>query len=260
MVTGQRRILLCDAGPDAGSLADQLNQLIGELPPEAEPKPTVRTYGNLVVLSLLSPDKTDALFAQPGGGSLGTKPGFTAALSQCRPTGAALVGYLDIQGVVKALDEGVEKSNDKDAVAQWPKIREALGADRLPTGGADVRLRREGLGRPHVRLDRWSPHRPAVAAGRPAARCRPVEASSPRTADRVAASRLDLAAGFDAIHDGIGTFSPDVAAKVDEVLGHVNDQAGINVRRDLLGSLGDQWVTYSDRSIGGSSVLGSVVW
>ncbi len=253
-----RLALLCDAGADAGSLSDQLNQLIAELPPDADPRPTVRTYGNLVVLSLQSPDKTDALFAQPGGRALGTNAKFTAALAQCRPTGAALVGYLDVQGVVKALDEGVQRSNDKDAVAQWPKIRASLGLGGFRqvalTSGFDGK---DWVDRTFASTDGGHTGLLSMLDARPLDG--DLLGVVPRTADRVAASRFDLAAGFDAIHDGIATFSPDAAAKVDQTLGQVNDQAGINVRRDLIGSLGDQWVTYSDRSIGGSSVLGSVL-
>ena len=253
-----RVAVLCEAGADAGNLADQLNQLVAELPPDADLKPTVRTYGNLVVLSLLPADRTDALFGQPAGGTLAGNAKFTAALSQCRPSGAAVVGYLDIQGVVKAIDDGVQRGDDKEAAAQWPKIREAMGLG----GFRQVALTAGFDGKDWV--ERTFASTDGTHAGLLSLLdARPLDADLlavvPRSADRVAATRLDLAAGFDAIRDGIAQFSPDVAAQVDQAIAKVNAQAGINVRRDLLASLGDQWVTYSDRATGGANVLGSVM-
>ncbi len=253
-----RVAILCDAGPDAASLSDQLVQLIGELPPDAEVKPAVRTYGNLVVLSLLSADQTDELFAKPAAGGLGATAKFNAALGQCRPATAALVGYVDMEGVVTAVDEGVQKANEREVSANWPKVRATLGLSGLRraawTAGFDGK---DWIERTFVSTDGRHAGMLSLLDARPLDT--DLLSAVPVTADRVAAARLDLAAGFDAIHDAIATFSPDAAAKVDDALGQINDQAGINIRRDLLGSLGDQWVSYSDRSVGGSSVMGTVL-
>ena len=249
--------LMCDAGPDATALADQLNRLVADLPPDADPKPVVKTFGGLVVVSLGA-----AMPAGPGAGtmleSLATNPKFTAAMAQCKPDGAAMVGYVDAEAVVAAADDGVQRSGDRDAADNWPKVRDVLGLNGFRrvalTAGFDGK---DWVERTFASTNGQHDGLLALLDARPLDA--DLLAVVPRSADRVAATRLDLAAGFDAVHDAIGKFSPDAAAKADEQIQKVNGQAGLDVRRDLLGSLGDQWVAYSDRSIGGSSITGSVL-
>jgi hypothetical protein len=253
-----RVAVLCDAGPDAASLSEQLDELIGELPPDADPRPTVRAYGSLVVLSLFPPDQSDGLFAHAPADALGSSGKFTAALGQCRPAGAALVGYADVEAAVSAADGAIRKVGDPGQVDTWSKVRTSLGLD----GFRQVALTAGFDGRD------WMERTFASTDGRHAGLlslldARPLDADLlgivPRSADRVAAGRFDFAAAFDALHDAAVTFSPENAGHVDDAVNQVNGQAGINVRRDLLGAIGDQWVTYSDRSIGGSGILGSVL-
>ncbi len=245
--------LLCDAGADAPALGQQLNGLIDQLPPDAEPRPTATVTNGLVVLSLGS-------FVPPGTGgrSLAQSADFTAALAQCKPDGAAIVGYLDVQAVVVAVNKGVAQFGDRNTITSWDKARDALGLDGFRRVATSAGF--EGKD--------WVERTFASTDGTHAGLlglldARPLDADLlaivPQAADRMAATRLDLAAGFDAVHDAVGQFSADAARQVDQRLAQVDAQAGMDVRRDLLGSLGDQWVTYSDRSVGGASVTGSVL-
>ncbi len=252
-----RLAILCDAGPDAATLVEQLNKLVGELPPEADPRPKVTTHGSVVVLSLGPVQLAGSGFGT-GAESLAGDPKFTAALAQCKPDGAAVFGYVDVQAIVAAVDDGVTRSGNPDAVSGWPKARDALGLLGFRRVAATSGF--EGKN--------WVERSFASTDGGKAGLlglldAKPMDADLlavvPRTADRVSATRLDLAAGFDALRDAVAQVSPDTGRQVDAALGQVNSRAGINVRRDLLGSLGDQWVTYADRSVGGSSVTGSVL-
>ena len=244
-----RLAVLCDAGPDAPAVRLQLTQLLSDLPPDVEPRPTVTTTNGLVVLAMGQP-------LPPAG--LATGKPFAAALAQCNPAGAALVGYVDVQGIVSAVDAGVARANDPDVTRNWPKVRDALGLGGLRqaamTAGFDGR---DWVERSFASTDGTKTGLLALADGRP------LDADLlsvvPVTADQVSASRVDLAAGFDALHDAVGQFDPGVAGQVDDFLARVDRAAGVNVRRDLIGSLGDQWVAYADRSIGGTGTAGTVL-
>jgi len=61
------------------------------------------------------------------------------------------------------------------------------------------------------------------------------------------------------IRSSIEQFDPSVAEQFDAGLARVNMVAGVDIQRDLLDPLGDQWVMYTDRTIGGPGLLGGVV-
>ena len=240
--------LMCDAGPDATALFQQIETLLGNLPPDADPKPTVTKTGSLVVLS----------FGTPATGGLATAANFTTALAQCKPDGATVVGYVDMQGVIAAIDDGVAHGGQPEASEMWPKARNGLGLSGLRrfamTAGFDGKdwVEREFAGTDGSKAGILS-----------LLDARPLDGDLlsvvPQTADRVSASRLDLAASFDAIRGAITQVNPDAAKQVDDGIEQVNQMAGLDVRRDLIGSLGDQWVTYADKTVGGTGVLGSVL-
>ena len=47
--------------------------------------------------------------------------------------------------------------------------------------------------------------------------------------------------------------------QADAALGQVSQMLGLDVRKDLLGALGDQWVLYADPAIGGYGFAGTVL-
>ena len=244
-----RVALLCDAGADARMLAQQLSSLVAQLPPDAQPRPTVTVAGSLVRLSIGT---------TTGVGQLATAANFTAALGQCKPDGAAMVGYVDVQAMVAAIDTAFTHGPQTDAQRLWPKAKQTLGLSGLRraamTAGFDGR---DWVERQFASTDGSKTGVLALFDARP------LDADLlsvvPRSADRVSASRFDVAAGFDALRDAVGQFNPDAAQQVDGAIGQVDQMAGINVRRDLLGSVGDQWVTYADRGIGGTGLAGNVL-
>ena len=245
-----RLAVMCDAGADAPAVRLQLARLLSNLPPDVQPRPSVTITNGLVVLAMGQP-------LPPTG--LATGRAFTTALAQCHPAGAALVGYVDVQGIVAAIDAAAAAAGSHDSdVTKWPKVRDALGL----TGFRQAAMAAGFDGRDWV--ERSFASTDGTKTGLLALTdARPLDADLlsvvPVTADRVSASRVDLAAGFDALHDAVGQFSADATAQVDDVLAKVDRAAGVNVRRDLIGALGDQWVTYADRSIGGTGVTGSVL-
>ena len=246
--------LMCDAGPDGPMMVQQIESLLAQLPPDAQPHPTVTTTGSMVVLALGK--------IPPVGGGLATSAAFTAALKQCHADGAAVVGYADMQGVVTAIDAAVAHGQNADATRVWPKAKAALGLTDLRqfamTAGFEGKdwVEREFAGTGGFAAKGSGGIASAFDA-------RPLDADLltvvPRSADRVSASRADLAAAYDALHDAVRQFDADSAAQVDDAINKANAIAGINLRRDLIGSLGDQWVTYADKTIGGTGVAGSVL-
>ena len=71
------------------------------------------------------------------------------------------------------------------------------------------------------------------------------------------AGHLDLGKTWDAIHDGVAKLNPQAQEVMENGISQVNAMAGIDVRKGLLGSLGDEWVSYTSPNVGGSGMLGT---
>jgi len=128
-----RLALLCDAGPEADRLATALTRIVAQIPPDG-PAVTAKQYGSLVVVAFGPALAVDQLFAHPNAAeALAQSPAFTAAIAQTHNQ-PLLVGYVDMQRIVKATDETIQHINQPEPTAIWPKVRDALGLGGITQG------------------------------------------------------------------------------------------------------------------------------
>ncbi len=62
-----------------------------------------------------------------------------------------------------------------------------------------------------------------------------------------------------ALHGAIQQFDPETGQQFDQFFAQANAMLGLDIQKDLLNPLGNQWLLYTDRAVGGPGLLGIVV-
>jgi hypothetical protein len=252
-----RLAMLCDAGDDAPALAERIGKLLEQAPQGQGPLPTVKTYGSLVVLAFGTPASIDADFAQPPAQSVATAPKFVAGLAQVQHD-PAYVEYVDLDAVVKLVDDIIGKMGDPKVADRWQHARVALGLagihNGISTGGFDGA---DWMTQAFVSSSEGTTGLQALFHESPLSK--EILNAVPQAADRMAVVKFDLDALVGNVRDIIAQIDPSTADQIDGGLAQINQMAGVDLRKDFLANLGDEWAFYSDREIAGPGVLGSVI-
>ena len=245
--------LLCDAGAGADAL-------------EAKLKPMVQMAGGMVQLQRVNGatvvfmgGMTPTLEGIFGGKSepaaLTGQKDFAAAIAHVQK-GAALTFYANAPALVKLGDDA--SAMDPDAQQHWPPIRDALNLKALTqtafTCGFDGN---DWMTQGFVGSTGTDRGLTMLLGGKPLAK----ESLKvvPADATWMAAGTMDLAAVFAEVKNVAGKVSPDGDEQMKEGLSNVNEAAGVDVEKDVIDTLGSEWVGYSSPSIGGSGLMGMVM-
>ena len=73
------------------------------------------------------------------------------------------------------------------------------------------------------------------------------------------AFRFNAAALVQQVKAAAGQIDPDVAQQMQMGLDQLNKMLGMDLEKDVLGILGDEWTSYCDPHLGGDGMLGLVV-
>lgn len=251
-----RLAMLCDAGAEADALSRDLSRIIARAG-QGGPPVTSKKYGSLVVVAIALPAAVDQMFATAPVEALAKSVAFTRAMEQV-PGDAIAAVYVDAQGLVQQADDAVQRIGDPKATALWPKIRDGLGLGGLRqavwTSGFDGR---DWCDQSFVGTDGGK--RGLVSLFTAAPLSDDALAVVPKSASSVAAGQFDLAALVRSVREVVESIDPNVAEKVDFGIGMINGVVGVDVQKELLDPLGNQWVCYTDRSVGGPGLLGAVI-
>jgi hypothetical protein len=244
--------LLCQAGADTPKMVKHLSALVQRVPKDAPPIRAAQVGGDMVVVSL-GFERAEMAVAS-GGKSIAQEAGYRAALANVHKS-PVLALYVDFDGIMKQVDGAVSKFAEPPVQAQWKKAFEASGlggmkrliltegfegADWGSRGYADVPGPRKGL---LTMLD-----------GAPLSD--EMLSLIPRTSTVAGVGRFDFAKFFGAIRAGVAEFDSGAAQQVDEGLGQVRQMIGLDIERDVLAPLGDEWAYYIDPYTGGKSFAG----
>ena len=226
-----RAALICDAGADNAALLRLFRKLVSIANGSGL---VAGSADNLVWLTAPNerPDQTST--------GLNTSDAFTSVMSHLQPA-PALAIYLDIKSGLNLVNTAATR--DPNAAHIWPGVRNALGltdisAIALTTGfdGPDWAS--------SACLIAPAPRTGLLAAIEPAAPDPALLARVPDSATLVSATRFDAGKFLDSITAAFAT-NPDASKTFHMGLGAANMFLGRNLRNQILGSLGDQWVTYS---------------
>ena len=250
--------LLCDAGLDAASLAHELSVAVAQIPAEPGlPPPVVKTYGTLVVVAFGTAAQVEAAYVKPPADGLTTRPRYVAAMGQVASPSTEVVAYVDVAGTVKQIDAATGRNATPEQANQWAAARDAL--DLAGVESAALAAGFQGRDWCEQTFVGFAPNRPPPALFRSTPLDPACLAVVPKSANSFSASRLDLGTVADGVRTVLSRVDPRRgAADYDGAVAQVNRLAGLDVRRDLLGSLGDTWVAYTDPAVGGPGLLGGV--
>jgi prepilin-type processing-associated H-X9-DG protein len=250
--------ILCDAGTDAPALAEQIQALLKQAEDQNPgPMPTVKVYGTLVVFAFGTPASIDDRFGRLPIDPLSKAPAFIAALAQVQKD-PALVEYIDAPAAVELVDDVLQKQNDQPTIDRWTKARDALGLT-----GLHQMIASTGFDGRDWETDAFVGTSDSTTGILSLFHGTPLSAeilkAVPQSADRLTAGKFNLDAFVGSVRDLIAEFDEGTAGQVDNAIAQINQAAGLDIRKDFLATLGDEWCAYSDRAVGGPGLMGTVV-
>jgi len=250
--------LLSQAGSEAAELQTQVQGLLKQAGEPPVPVRIVRV-GDLVALTVGYEKGEDAIAGGAGGGkALAGDSDFTAALEQVSKDGV-VTGYVNFEKLLALGDQAVAKVAPPDAQQMWPKVKDALGLASMKR----VIFSQGFSGK------EWET-RAFVAAPEPRTgfigglfNARPLNddiyRAIPQNVTMAGAVYFDAAALVSGIKSAAAQVDPNAGQVVDQVLSQVSQTVGIDVEKDFLGTLGDQWAYYVDPSVIGRGLLGITI-
>ncbi|HSI33953.1 MAG TPA: hypothetical protein VK986_10240 [Tepidisphaeraceae bacterium] len=238
-----RLALFCEAGPEAKAIADRITALVKQLPPDAPVNVRAQVWpGDVLVVSTF---EIGARVEE----SLSQREPFKAALKHGRPD-PALVAYLDLEKVVNVASLGITLAADDNTKTLWRQILATTGLGGvkrlLYTGGFDGQD--------------WGTQAfvdaPAPRAGLLAnlLSTKPVGDDllewAPKGTTWLAATRMDLAEALRLTRVVTSRLAPEQGLQLERAIEQINALVGLDVQKDLLAALGDQWLVYTSEQTG----------
>src|SRR2546423_489883 len=237
-----RLAMLCEAGPDAPQLLATLKDLVAKAQQAAPVPIEVKEAKGVVAVTIgkMSPSFDPLLRGSGAGDSLATDQAFKDAMAQVGKE-PSLAFYVNAEGILATAEQIIKQQGDEQVKANWPKVRDTLGLGGLKriiyTGGFDGKDWLDAVfisaPAPRVGLLKLADSAPLTPD---------LLKIAPKTSTYLAAGRFNLAGLVGAIREGIGQFSPEARQQIDQGLQQVSQMLGMDIEKDLLGSLGDQRV------------------
>lgn len=237
-------------GTDADALVRQLRQLTAQAQPPF-PLKVVHT-GELVAL-MVGYENADGALGGPGK-SLADDATFKAALGHVMkdPVAAVYVNYEKLLDTIA----NVAKTADPNAGDTFVKVRQSLGLTGLKrviaTSGFDGKdwgtMAFVEAPEPRTGLLKLISSEPMSQQ---------TLAIIPQSATMAGAGRADLSSLLPTLRQTLREVHPEMADQCDEMLKNLTQQSGVDIEKDLIGSLGDEWAYFTDPTIGGTG-LGSL--
>lgn len=250
--------LLCQAGDEAAALKRQIDDLMKQAPPDAQQH--IKTYeaDGLIGVSVGYADLGKALSGKGDNDkSLASDAAFKSALGHAGKQ-PAVVGYVDVARIVDLINTAVDREGPPDAKQNWPKAREALGLAGLKqivwTSGFEDRDWAD-----HVFIAAPGPHKGLMTMLDAGPVTDEALAAVPQTATQVAVGKFDAAKFLNTIRDIARDIDPKAGDQIDQGLKGLSDHLKVDLEKDFLASLGDEWAYYADPNTGGRGMLGMVV-
>ena len=249
-----RIAILCDAGDEAAALTKDLQTAIDHAGKTPTPV-RLSVEGQLVVITVGTAVPVPIVKGRP---SLQGDATFIDVMGQLHQKPVAAI-YVNTAGVVKAIDAAPARGKrSMREHGQWVKVRDALGL--ASARGAGWTGAFEG--------QNWS-SKVFLAAPSPRVGvftlfdAKPVSDDTlkliPATATMAGAGTLDLAKTLGDVRSTAGKVDPTAPAEIDKGLDRFRTMTGLDLQKDVLEPLGDQWAFYSSPQVAGTFSLATCV-
>ncbi|MCL2701198.1 MAG: hypothetical protein FWE88_05840 [Phycisphaerae bacterium] len=274
-----KAVLVIDLGKDKETFADALDTLLGMTPlAEYSTETTIggqkfmtfspffdATFawgyeGNLFIVGLNGAEK-DVLGIKPAA-SLAANKSFAAAMKAVAAGPAQVAYYADVERLMPQLlawekmlvnDENSWMDDRSDMPRREPKVAKALaalGLDNVTALAGATTIADKGL-LSRCKMFSPAPHKGLLAMfnGKPLTKAE--LASLPGDSDFAAMCRMDAATTLARVREIITAINADAGEQFDEALAAIGKETGVDIEKDLLGSLGDTWTLTMASSQGG---------
>jgi prepilin-type processing-associated H-X9-DG protein len=166
--------------------------------------------------------------------------------------------YMDVKGVLADVDRAVQQFGEPQAKEMWPKVRDALGLSGVRRAIWTEAFEGKEWGS-RAFLDAPGPRKGLVSLLDAEPVTDDMLKAIPQTATIAGAGRFDLHKLLTVARTAVKEVDAHAADQMDQALAEVTKQVGIDIEKDLLAPLGDEWAYYSDPMTGGKGLLGAVV-
>ena len=243
--------LICDAGPEAGALLEQLKKVVLKI--EQPPFPIkVEEQGGVVVLAI---GKVDLSAKAKPAAALAGRREFVEAMGRVGKEPVVAV-YADAEGILTQFEAVLARFAPGDARQKWALVRDALGLASLKrvmwTGGFDGK---EWASQAFV-----SAPAPRTGMVKFLVDAPPISEKTlktiPATATMAAAGHFDFGGLLGTIREAVRKIDANASAEFEAGLDQVKQAIGMDLQTDILDTLGAEWAMYSDPAVGGSGILG----
>lgn len=248
-------VMLCAAGKEAEAIKDRVQVLLDKAGPTPFPI-SVIIHDDLVAVVVGYDNPKDAIpNGGPEGRSLAHDPDFIKSLEQVSKEGF-VTAYFDVEKTLSLAEVLTLNFAPREIQQNFLMVRDKLGLKGIKraiwTEGFDGK--------------EWSSQ---VFVSAPAPRTgllgsliegKPLSAeiiqSIPENASIAGAFHFDLAGLVDAVRTAAGQINPEVKQNVDQGFDQVNQIIGMDVQKDFLANLGDEWAYYNDPAVAGNGIVG----
>ena len=266
-------VVLIDLAKDKAAFDAHLQKLLGLI--GKQHKPTQVSVGNLSYHSFTTPVGPcstgyvgNVFFVSLGEGvpmkiasvvngkakSLANLAKFKTAMKEVVGEQVQMAYYADVPRLLTAAEKLTPTSQPATAPAgqsEFRKIIKAMGVDGVTAVAGASNIVDRGF-HEKCRIFSPAPHRGMlmVAAGKPLG---PAAMSGiPADADYVAAINLDPAKALAEIKRAATAIDPGAGKQFNGMLAEACEQLGMDIEKDLLAHMGDQWTVVSAPSLGGT--------
>lgn len=242
--------IIWQPGADADALAKQLEQLIAQAP---VPFPVKVVHQDSIVALLVGYDNPDLGLAGRVTKPLAEDAAFKAAMGHLDIKEDVSAAYVDYDHLFGMVDDLIKASGETQVQAIWPKVRDDLGFKGLKRLAAASGFDGKDYAT-EAFLDAPEPREGLLSLvnGKPLGG--EILAAIPRAATMAGAGRFDLAGLYDVLHRTVSHVHEDAIGQFDNLLEGVKSDSGVDIRKALLGSLGDEWAYFADPTIGGRGI------
>jgi hypothetical protein len=244
-----RLAILIDAGKDAAALSEQITKLIALIPQDVPVRVKVAVWPGdvLVVSNFEMPEKSEETLAQ--------REQFKSAMAQGRPD-PAFAMFFDAEKVI-AMASTVLNVNPQTGPT-WRAVLMSTGVAGIKrvvvTSGFDGKDwgTQAYVEAPQPRM--------GLLAGLldPTGVSDDVLKWAPRSSNWVMATRFDFGGLLAGVRGAMARIEPRASKDFEGALGEFTKLTGVDVQKDLLMPLGDQWLAYNSEDTG-RGLLGLVL-
>lgn len=239
--------IIWQPGPDADRLARQLEQLVGQAP---VPFPVKVVHQDPIVALLVGYDKPESALAGRVTKALADDDMFKAEMGRLSVKDAVSAAYVDYDRLFGMVGDLIKSSGEADAQTIWQKVHDDLGLKGLHRlaaasgfDGKDYAV--------EAFVDAPEPREGLLKLVNGKALSDEVLAAIPQNVTMAGAGRFDVAALYDVIRHAAKDVNADVVGQFDAFMQGIATDSSVDVRKDLLDSLGDEWAYFADPTIGG---------